>query len=201
MKYLFKFVVVGEQAVGKSMLLDRYRGLDFSNVHNATIGVDFYTKEIQIDNNQVTLQLWDTAGEERYRSISTVYFKGAHGVLLVYDVSSEASFDSLPNWIETVKNVASDAEIIVIGNKCDLEHQIQTSQGETFAQANNFSFLETSAKSGENIEKAFKIVCEKLIAKQGEILENNAAGKQFIPQTVSTTNQVIVDNQSKKGCC
>ena len=102
-KFLFKFVVVGETAVGKSMILDRYRGLEFRNDHQQTIGVDFYTKDVILKDvilkdattketkadYQVVLQLWDTSGEERYRSISSVYFKGAHGVLLIYDVSSE----------------------------------------------------------------------------------------------------------------
>eukprot|EP01088_Endostelium_zonatum_P001068 TRINITY_DN11348_c0_g1_i1.p1 TRINITY_DN11348_c0_g1~~TRINITY_DN11348_c0_g1_i1.p1 ORF type:complete len:196 (+),score=38.35 TRINITY_DN11348_c0_g1_i1:59-646(+) len=157
-KYLFKYIIVGDTAVGKSCLLLQFTDKRFQPVHDLTIGVEFGSRTLTIDDNQVKLQIWDTAGQEKFRSITRSYYRGAAGALLVYDITRKETFERLTTWLEDCKKY-SNANIVImlIGNKSDLDakRQVSRAEGESFAKANNLLFLETSAKTAENVEEAF----------------------------------------------
>jgi Ras-related protein Rab-2A len=157
-KHLFKYIIVGDTAVGKSCLLQQFTDNRFQPVHDLTIGVEFGSKTIMIDNNAVKLQIWDTAGQEKFRSITRSYYRGAAGCLLVYDITRKETFDHLQSWLEDCRKYASqNITIILVGNKADLESKrmVSRAEGEDFARSNNLAFLETSAKTSENVDQAF----------------------------------------------
>eukprot|EP01115_Flamella_aegyptia_P003183 TRINITY_DN1518_c0_g4_i1.p1 TRINITY_DN1518_c0_g4~~TRINITY_DN1518_c0_g4_i1.p1 ORF type:complete len:199 (-),score=29.15 TRINITY_DN1518_c0_g4_i1:78-674(-) len=157
-KYLFKYIIVGDTAVGKSCLLLQFTDKRFQPVHDLTIGVEFGSRTISIEDNQIKLQIWDTAGQEKFRSITRSYYRGAAGALLVYDITRRETFDHLQSWLEDCRRYSNqNIVIMLIGNKCDLENKRQVSkeEGEAFAERNNLTFLETSAKTAQNVEEAF----------------------------------------------
>jgi Ras-related protein Rab-2A len=149
---LLSIVVAG---VGKSCLLLQFTDKRFQPVHDLTIGVEFGARLIPIDNHQIKLQIWDTAGQESFRSITRSYYRDAAGALLVYDITRRESFNHLSRWLEEARqNGNPNMTIMLIGNKSDLEHRraVSTKEGEIFAQENGLIFLETSAKSAANVE-------------------------------------------------
>jgi len=157
-KYLFKYIIVGDTAVGKSCLLLQFTDKRFQPVHDLTIGVEFGSRTITIDSNSIKLQIWDTAGQEKFRSITRSYYRGAAGALLVYDITRRETFDHLQSWLEDCRRYSNqNIVIMLIGNKSDLEtkREVSREEGEAFAARNNLSFLETSAKTSENVDKAF----------------------------------------------
>merc|ERR1712137_1356840 len=138
----------------------------FRTDHDLTIGVEFGARLVGIDGKQVRLQVWDTAGQESFRSITRSYYRGAIGALLVYDITSQNSFDNLPVWLkDSLDATNQNIGLILVGNKSDLEGQRQVSQtvAKTFAKDNNLTFLETSAKNGTNIEKIFQVLAEQIL--------------------------------------
>eukprot|EP01089_Gocevia_fonbrunei_P009011 TRINITY_DN2089_c0_g1_i1.p1 TRINITY_DN2089_c0_g1~~TRINITY_DN2089_c0_g1_i1.p1 ORF type:complete len:201 (+),score=41.24 TRINITY_DN2089_c0_g1_i1:94-696(+) len=157
-KYLFKYIIVGDTAVGKSCLLLQFTDKRFQPVHDLTIGVEFGSRTLTIDDNQVKLQIWDTAGQEKFRSITRSYYRGAAGALLVYDITRRDTFEHLTSWLEDCRKYSnSNIVIMLIGNKSDLEakRQVTREEGESFAKEHNLLFLETSAKTADNVEEAF----------------------------------------------
>jgi len=157
-KYLFKYIIVGDTAVGKSCLLLQFTDKRFQPVHDLTIGVEFGSRTLTIDDNQVKLQIWDTAGQEKFRSITRSYYRGAAGALLVYDITRHETFEHLTTWLEDCRKYSnSNIVIMLIGNKCDLENkrQVTKEEGEAFAKEHSLLFLETSAKTAQNVEAAF----------------------------------------------
>jgi len=156
--YLFKYIIIGDTNTGKSCLLLQFTDGRFEPAHNLTIGVEFGARLITIDKKQIKLQVWDTAGQESFRSITRSYYRGAAGAILVYDITKRESFDHLARWLQEAKENGNDTiTIMLIGNKCDLEHlrQVSTEEGARFAQENGLLFLETSSKTGHNVEEAF----------------------------------------------
>merc|ERR1711963_1180040 len=156
--YLFKYIIVGDTAVGKSCLLLQFTDKRFQPVHDLTIGVEFGSRTISIDDNQIKLQIWDTAGQEKFRSITRSYYRGAAGALLVYDVTRRETFEHLQSWLEDCRRYSNkDIIIMLIGNKSDLGNKraVSREEGESFAEKNGLTFLETSAKTAENVEAAF----------------------------------------------
>ncbi|OLY80358.1 Ras-related protein Rab-8A [Smittium mucronatum] len=144
--------------VGKSCLLLRFSDDSFTPSFITTIGIDFKIRTIELDGKRIKLQIWDTAGQERFRTITTAYYRGAMGILLVYDVTDERSFNNIHNWIRNVEQHANEGvDKILIGNKCDIDERkvITTDQGKALANEYGLSFLETSAKSNINVEEAF----------------------------------------------
>eukprot|EP01096_Ripella_sp_DP13-Kostka_P016652 TRINITY_DN817_c0_g1_i1.p1 TRINITY_DN817_c0_g1~~TRINITY_DN817_c0_g1_i1.p1 ORF type:complete len:198 (+),score=79.14 TRINITY_DN817_c0_g1_i1:104-697(+) len=164
-KYLFKYIIVGDQAVGKSCLLLRFTDNRFQPVHDLTIGVEFGSRTVKIDSNQIKLQIWDTAGQEKFRSITRSYYRGAAGALLVYDITRRETFDHLQSWLEDCRRYSNhNIVIMLIGNKCDLESEraVSKEEGAAFAAKNGLTFLETSAKTSDNVEEAFTQSSQKI---------------------------------------
>lgn len=163
--YLFKYIIIGDTGVGKSCLLLQFTDKRFQPVHDLTIGVEFGARMINIENKPIKLQIWDTAGQESFRSITRSYYRGAAGALLVYDITRRETFNHLARWLEEARqNSHQNMVIMLIGNKSDLEHRRQVSkeEGESFAQENGLVFLETSAKTAANVESAFVKTAEKI---------------------------------------
>eukprot|EP01038_Epipyxis_sp_PR26KG_P007386 gene7386-10063_t len=166
--YLFKYIIIGDTGVGKSCLLLQFTDKRFQPVHDLTIGVEFGARLINIDHHQIKLQIWDTAGQESFRSITRSYYRDAAGALLVYDITRRESFNHLSRWLEEARqNGNPNMTIMLIGNKSDLEHRraVSTKEGELFAQENGLVFLETSAKSAANVETAFIKTAENIYEK------------------------------------
>ncbi|CEM21914.1 unnamed protein product [Vitrella brassicaformis CCMP3155] len=156
-QYLFKYIIIGDTGVGKSCLLLQFTDKRFRADHDLTIGVEFGARLINIDGKQIKLQIWDTAGQESFRSITRSYYRGAAGALLVYDITRRDTFSHLTRWLEEVRqNANPHMTIMLIGNKCDLERrEVSTEEGASFARQHGLIFLETSAKTAQNVEEAF----------------------------------------------
>lgn len=156
--FLFKYIIIGDTGVGKSCLLLQFTDKRFQPVHDLTIGVEFGARMINIDSKPIKLQIWDTAGQESFRSITRSYYRGAAGALLVYDITRRDTYNHLTRWLEEARqNAHQDMVIMLIGNKSDLDHRRQVSyeEGSKFAQEHGLIFLETSAKTAANVEDAF----------------------------------------------
>lgn len=192
-----KLLMIGDSGVGKTCLLLRYANDSFSPTFITTIGIDFKIKNIEIDNKRVKLQIWDTAGQERFRTITTSYFRGAQGIVLVYDVTDRRSFESIRNWISQIQQHA-DVHVnkILVGNKCDMldEKVVSTEEGKKLAEEFNMQFWETSAKNDVNVEQSFhsiaKSVKDRIIADGGS---GPTGGKSVTLNSSKPT--------TKKGCC
>lgn len=166
--YLFKYIIIGDTGVGKSCLLLQFTDKRFQPVHDLTIGVEFGARMISIQQRQIKLQIWDTAGQESFRSITRSYYRGAAGALLVYDITRRETFNHLTRWLEeTRQNASQEMVIMLIGNKSDLDHrrQVTKEEGEQFAKEHGLIFLETSAKTAANVEEAFIATAQKIYDK------------------------------------
>mmetsp|Transcript_36123 Transcript_36123/g.62511 ORF Transcript_36123/g.62511 Transcript_36123/m.62511 type:complete len:210 (-) Transcript_36123:91-720(-) len=166
--YLFKYIIIGDTGVGKSCLLLQFTDKRFQPVHDLTIGVEFGARMVNIDSRQIKLQIWDTAGQESFRSITRSYYRGAAGALLVYDITRRDTFNHLTRWLEEAKqNSNPNMVIMLIGNKSDLHMRraVSFKEGEQFAEEHGLIFLETSAKTAANVEQAFIKTAEKIYEK------------------------------------
>ena len=165
---MFKVVLVGDSFVGKTNIMSKYLKNEFHEDSKATVGVEFGSKKFNIEGHSIKAQIWDTAGQERYKAITSAYYKGAKGAFIVYDITRKNSFDSIDKWISDVTAVADKKiSIVLIGNKNDLEDQRQVTkeQGEAKAASLQVAFLETSALSGENLNKAFEMMMNEVYKK------------------------------------
>ena len=205
-QYIFKLILIGNSGVGKSCILQRYMKHTFQETYKCTIGVDFLMKSLIINGKTVKLQLWDTAGQEKYKSMVSSYYRGANVALIIFDLTNHMSFDALPSWIENYyKNGPEQKNIILIGNKKDLEveRQVTQEEAETFAETNNMIYFETSAKDGENIDYVFNYAAEKLL----EFYSGNNEAilkRQLTPNNEKQINNfqdVRIEEQTKKKCC
>jgi len=156
--YLFKFIIIGDAATGKSCLLHRFIEDKFKKDSTHTIGVEFGSKVVEVGGKNVKLQIWDTAGQERFRSVTRSYYRGAAGALLVYDITSRESYNHISSWLADARSLANpDIVIILVGNKTDLEEDREVTylEASRFAQENDLNFLETSAFSGVGVAEVF----------------------------------------------
>jgi len=164
--YLIKLLLIGDSGVGKSSILLRFSDDSFTPNFVTTIGIDFKIRSLEIDGKKVKVQIWDTAGQEVFRTVTTAYYRGAHGIFIVYDTTTEKSFDSLSNWMKCIRENADKSVILMLlGNKCDLvaKRAIDSEKAQTFADENNMQFLETSAKNNINIDEAFTKIVTQII--------------------------------------
>ena len=167
-EFMFKVVLVGDSFVGKTNIMSKYLKNEFHEDSKATVGVEFGSKQFNVEGHSIKAQIWDTAGQERYKAITSAYYKGAKGAFIVYDITRKNSFESIDKWINDVTAVADKKiTIVLIGNKSDLEDQRQVTkeQGEDKANKLQVAFLETSAFSGENLEKAFQMMIKEVYQK------------------------------------
>ncbi|ODN03835.1 Ras-related protein Rab-30 [Orchesella cincta] len=199
-RFLFKVVLVGNAGVGKTCLVRRFTQGLFPPGQGATIGVDFMIKTVDINGEKVKLQIWDTAGQERFRSITQSYYRSAHALILVYDVSSQPSFDCLPDWLREIEEYANAKVLrVLVGNKTDREdREIPTYVGEDFAQRNNMYFMETSAKEADNVEKLFMEIAHALI--------EQAKAREPVPEYKGNPGQSVTLNHrtpstTSDSCC
>merc|ERR1712086_298338 len=213
--YLFKVVLIGESGVGKSNLLTRFTRNEFNRESKSTIGVEFATNTIQVDKKTIKAQIWDTAGQERYRAITSAYYRGAVGALLVYDITKESTFEAVKTmWLEELKQHADDNIIIMlVGNKKDLGHlrAVTTEEGRNFAEKNQLSFIETSAqqRDGEkeklpegeesgNVTRAFEDILKEIY---------HYVSKTSVAANTPGYDRGSVDiggskgNSNQSGCC
>lgn len=180
--FLFKIVLIGDSGVGKSNLLSRFTRNEFNLESKTTIGVEFAQKTMNIEGKVIKAQIWDTAGQERYRAITSAYYRGAVGALLVYDVCKYSSFENVEKWLKELKDHAdSQTVVLMAGNKADLKHlrAVKVDEASQFAQKHNLAFLETSALEGLNVEKAFEVVLNEIY----QLTIRNVIGKKNIGPT------------------
>ena len=188
--YMFKLLVVGESGVGKTCMLLRFADNKFEENFLSTIGVDFKVKEIMVDNKKVKLQIWDSAGQERFRNITASYYRNCSAIIIVYDITNVDSFEQVRRWVTDVRGFVPDAPLLLVGNKCDLEESRKVSydDGKKLADEFGFVFLETSAKTNLNIEDVF-VEMSKTLIKQ-------AHNKPV--QTIQSVNPTKPVKQSRK---
>jgi Ras-related protein Rab-2A len=200
---LFRIILVGNAGVGKSCILQRFLEKGFDEKYEVTIGVEFGTKLIKIDQKPIKVQIWDTAGQENYKSITRSFYKRAHGIILMYDVTDKTSFDDLETWLKDIKDYANDGvDIALAGNQVDLAdcqdncREIPYVQAYEMKNKNNFcAFYETSAKTGQNVNELFQDLCSVLYKKQ----EAKGIGKN---QTAFVSLSSSADPRKKyKKCC
>ncbi|KAI7755354.1 hypothetical protein M8C21_004294 [Ambrosia artemisiifolia] len=199
--YLLKIVLIGDSGVGKSNILSRFTRNEFNLESKATIGVEFATRTLQVEGKMIKAQIWDTAGQERYRAITSAYYRGAVGALLVYDITKRPSFDNVQRWLRELRaNADSNIVVLMAGNKSDLSHlrAVDEQDGQSLAEKEGLSFLETSALDAHNVERAFQtvlteiyhIICKKALAAQDVALPGKG-----------TTINVGDSSANTQSCC
>eukprot|EP00066_Takifugu_rubripes_P005523 XP_003969638.2 PREDICTED: ras-related protein Rab-8B isoform X1 [Takifugu rubripes] len=173
--YLFKLLLIGDSGVGKTCLLFRFSEDAFNTTFISTIGIDFKIRTVELDGKKIKLQIWDTAGQERFRTITTAYYRGAMGIMLVYDITNEKSFDNIRNWMRNIEeHASSDVERMLLGNKCDMDkRQVAKERGEKLAIDYSIKFLETSAKAGLNVEEAFLTLARDIMGRLSRKMNEN----------------------------
>jgi len=196
--YLFKLLLIGDSGVGKSCLLLRFADDTYTESYISTIGVDFKIRTIELNGKTIKLQIWDTAGQERFRTITSSYYRGAHGIIVVYDITDQVSFNNVKQWLQEIDRYACEnVNKLLVGNKSDLTNKrvVDTNTAKEFAESLGIPFLETSAKNATNVEQAF-------LTMAGEIknrMANSAASNTGKPNIIKpgTTQPVKPDG----GCC
>ena len=190
-EFLYKILLLGDTSVGKTCFLMRYTDNTFQEIHLSTIGLDYKLKNVQLEDGKfVKIQIWDTAGQDRFRSITKNYYKGAHGIILLYDITDRRSFDNVKTWIEQIREEVGDkVSIILVGNKIDEVdgRKVKTEEGEKIANEIGLSFFECSAKTGENIDMIFNEMVKKTVEANTKL-----EGKG---------NKLTSKKNKKRGCC
>ncbi|VUC24350.1 unnamed protein product [Clonostachys rosea] len=198
-------VLIGDSGVGKSNLLSRFTRNEFNIDSKSTIGVEFATRSIQVDSKTIKAQIWDTAGQERYRAITSAYYRGAVGALLVYDISKHQTYENVTRWLKELRDHA-DANIVImlVGNKSDLRHlrAVPTEEAKAFASENHLSFIETSALDASNVELAFQNILTEIY----RIVSSKALDSGDAQATINagiTLSKTTTDDDASKGgkCC
>merc|ERR1711957_1164387 len=196
--YLFKLLLIGDSGVGKSCLLLRFADQTYTESYISTIGVDFKIRTIELDGKTIKLQIWDTAGQERFRTITSSYYRGAHGIIVVYDVTDNETFNNVKQWLHEIDRYACEnVNKLLVGNKSDLaaKRVVSTEQGKEFADSLGIAFLETSAKTSTNVEQAFLTMASQIKARmKTQPVPSAGANKGVALSRGQAVNQ-------KSGCC
>ena len=198
-----KILLIGDSSVGKTSILLRYVDDEFSEGYVSTIGIEYKIKTITINNKKVIMRIWDTSGQERYRSITQNFYRNANGILFIFDIANKESFDSIKNWL--IDSEDSDIKIskILVGNKIDLEDEriINKETAENFANKKEIKYFETSAKEGKNIDLIFRELAELIMSnkleKPSETENNNILSSSFNLINEDNNNEL----KKKKKCC
>jgi Ras-related protein Rab-11A len=199
--YKLKVVIVGDSGVGKSNLIKRFTTNEFLANSKATVGVEFLSKSYKINDKIFKIEMWDTAGQERYKSITSAYYKGAKGALVVYDTTSAQSFENVDKWYNEIKEkTGKDIKLILIGNKIDLAEQKVVNTDEALAKAKTWGIplMETSAKSAVNVKEAFHDLLKEMYLEMNKNLQN------VENKNLENNNGVQLDvneKKEKKRCC
>ena len=197
---IFKIIIVGNSSTGKTKIIDRYLKNIFEDNSIPTLGFQMYKKEFQIEQDKITVQIWDTAGQEKYASLTSSYYKSAKGALVVYDITDKESFNKIEKLVDDLKNGCDkNIYIILLGNKIDLEDRrvITKEEGENLAQKLNLGFGEVSAKTGDGIEEAF----QKLINEVYRISKNEFKSYSDVQVSVNQKIEPKKTIVQKKKCC
>ncbi|VDD75084.1 unnamed protein product [Mesocestoides corti] len=201
--YLFKIVLIGDSGVGKSNLLSRFTRNEFNLESKTTIGVEFATRSVKIDDKTIKAQIWDTAGQERYRAITSAYYRGAVGALLVYDIAKYSTYEHVHVWLKELQdNGDNNIVTMLVGNKCDLRHlrTVPTQEAKAFAESKGLHFIETSALDSTNVDEAYIFLLQqitRLVASSTPKMESSVpiGGRPVIPLE---SNHPL---EPKKACC
>ncbi|CAA0817804.1 Ras-related protein RABA1c [Striga hermonthica] len=205
--YLFKVVLIGDSGVGKSNLLSRFTRNEFSLESKSTIGVEFATRSLTVDGKVIKAQIWDTAGQERYRAITSAYYRGAVGALLVYDVTRHSTFESVERWLKELRDHTDPSTVVMlVGNKSDLRHlvAVSTDDGTSFAERESLYFMETSALDSTNVDNAFTEVLTQIHHTVSRKTMDTGANEDApgVPskgEKIDVTKDV--SDMKKGGCC
>ena len=196
--HLFKLLLIGDSGVGKSCLLLRFADDTYTESYISTIGVDFKIRTIEIGGKSIKLQIWDTAGQERFRTITSSYYRGAHGIIVVYDVTDQASFSNVKQWLQEIDRYACEnVNKLLVGNKCDLTTKkvVDYNTAKEFADGLGIPFLETSAKNSTNVEDAFVTMATEIQKRVSTTGPNNDKMGNTVVVTPSNNG-----GKSKGGC-
>ena len=191
--YTIKLLVVGDSSVGKTNFITQFIENKFNQTYMTTSGMDLKTSSIVVKNKKIRVQLWDTAGQEKYRAITKNLFLKVQGALVVYDITNDNSFTNLKTWVKSIKEECGKSmQMIIVGNKCDLDDErvIEKEKALEYAEEEKVEYIETSSKTGENVQKAISQLCEK-------VLENNEMGAEFS----FTLDASSFSKNNKRKCC
>ncbi len=169
-KYIIKITILGEKNVGKTSLVYRYIENKFRDSYKATLGVNLLKKDMEVDDNSVSAQIWDLGGQDSFKSLRKLYLEGSNGALVIFDLTERKTFDRLNEWVDSFKEARGEQPMVLIGNKSDLENQrkITEMEASNYAKENNMELILTSAKTGQNVEEAFIILTKRIL----EIIAN-----------------------------
>jgi len=201
--YLYKIVLIGDSGVGKSNLLSRFTRNQFNMESKMTIGVEFATRSIQTDGKTIKAQIWDTAGQEKFRAITSAYYRGAVGAIIVYDIAKHSTYTNVLTWLQELKNHADpNLVIMMVGNKSDLRHlrDVQTEEAESLAETNQLSFIETSALDTTNVETAFHNILTEIYHNMSQ-KQKREDPQELIKQISLELTHPNISNDSKMPCC
>lgn len=199
--YLIKCLVIGDSGIGKSSLMLRFTNDVFSNEYISTIGVDFKIKTIALENKTIKYQIWDTAGQDRFRTITSSYYRGSNAILICYDVTEKETFQNVKKWLEEVKRYATGNPLLILcGTKSDLSNkrQISTIDGKNYATDNNMLFFETSAKNNLNVKEIFESIANNKINNKNNLINDINNKNNFINNKTVNLQQL---NEKKFICC
>mmetsp|Transcript_71276 Transcript_71276/g.82919 ORF Transcript_71276/g.82919 Transcript_71276/m.82919 type:complete len:215 (-) Transcript_71276:48-692(-) len=205
--FLFKIVLIGDSGVGKSNLMSRFTKNEFVLESKATIGVEYATTSLITDNKIIKAQVWDTAGQERYRAITSAYYRGAVGALLVYDITKQSSFENAIKWLKELRdNAEPHIVVILVGNKSDLKHlrEVKEEEAAAFAERNGLAFCETSALNASNVETAFTRVITEIytLLNRRSILDDTSTPTERQQEGLKLGEQSKEKEKSlKDNCC
>ncbi|XP_037480829.1 ras-related protein RABA2a-like [Triticum dicoccoides] len=206
--YLFKVVLIGDSGVGKSNLLSRFTRNEFCLESKSTIGVEFATRTLHVEEKIIKAQIWDTAGQERYRAITSAYYRGALGAVLVYDVTKPTTFENISRWLKELRDHAdANIRIMLVGNKTDLKdlRAVPADDAGGYAEAEGLSYIETSALEAMNVEEAFQLILGDIyrtVSKKAVASEEDRAGAAGVKEGKTINVAAPVDNGGeKKQCC
>jgi small GTP-binding protein len=205
--YKLKLIILGDSGVGKTNIIQRYISDTFNTETRATVGVEFFVKNYRVNNDIIKLEIWDTAGQERYKSITSAYYKGSRGALIVYDITRTITFEDIEKWKNEInEKVKGSLKLMLIGNKCDLKDERKVSIEEALEKAKllNIPLMETSALDSTNIQKAFESILKEMNKefkkekKKEKIEKSHAEGVKI--DTNDKQNEIEISNNSG-GCC